>query len=158
MAKPTALFQGQAPQAMAMMGQGVAEGMARVGELYGKGMQSLGQGIGAGIESFADAYAKNKQINNTADAVRKFAATMPDKDTEGSMGYMLNEFLQDPQLSNSQVAQFGTSAVGDYIKNMFEMSRIREMNKGRMDVAGLRAGAGGGEGASVVFQTKPLNQ
>lgn len=156
MAKPQMLFGYQPPAAMSMMGQGVAEGMAKVGELYGKGLQSFGEQIGAGIQSAASAYANAQNVNKTADAVRKFAATMPDVDTEGSTGYMLNQFLQDPNLSNAQVAQFGTSAVSDYLKNMFEMSRIREMNKGRLDVAGARAG-GGGSGTPIMFKTESLN-
>jgi hypothetical protein len=145
MAKPTPMYQGNAPQAMSMMGQGVVEGMSRASELYAKGMQSAGSSVAGGITSAAGSYVDAQNVNKTADAVRKFAATMPDVKTEGSMGYMLNQFLQDPDLSNAQVAQFGTSAVSDYIKNMFEMSRIREMNKGRFAVAGLRAGAGGGD-------------
>lgn len=144
MAKPQMLFGYQPPAAMSMMGQGVAEGMAKVGELYGKGLQSFGEQIGAGIQSAAGAYANAQDANKTAAAVKKFAATMPDVKTEGSMGYMLNQLLNDPNLSNAQVAKFGTSAVSDYFKNMLEMNRIREMNKGRLDVAGMRAGGGGG--------------
>ena len=140
MAKPQMLFGYQPPAAMSMMGQGVAEGMAKVGELYGKGLQSFGEQIGAGIQSAAGAYANAQDANKTAAALKKFAATMPDVDTEGSMGYMLNQLLNDPNLSNAQVAKFGTSAVGDFFKNMLEINRIREMNKGRLDVAGARAG------------------
>lgn len=144
MAKPTPMYQGNAPQSMSMMGQGIVEGMAKASDLYARGMESAGKSLGGGITGAAGAYADAQSINSTADAVKKFAATMPDVKTEGSMGYMLNQFLQDPKLSNAQVAQFGMSAVSDYLKNMFEMSRIREMNKGRLDVAGMRAGGGGG--------------
>lgn len=158
MAKPQMLFGYQPPAAMSMMGQGVAEGMAKAGELYGKGLQSFGEQIGAGIQSAAGAYANAQDANKTAAAVKKFAATMPDVKTEGSMGYMLNQLLNDPNLSNAQVAKFGTSAVSDYFKNMLEMNRIREMNKGRLDVAGIRAGGGGGEEETpVVLKTRSLN-
>ena len=142
MAKPTPMYQGNAPQSMSMMGQGIVEGMAKASDLYARGMESAGKSLGGGITGAAGAYADAQNINKTADAVRKFAATMPDVNTKGSTGYMLNEFLQNPELSNAQVAHFGTSAVSDYLKNMFEMSRIREMNKGRLDVAGAK---GGGE-------------
>jgi hypothetical protein len=132
--------------------------MAKAGELYGKGLQSFGEQIGAGIQSAAGAYANAQDVNKPAAAVKKFAATMPDVKTEGSTGYMLNQFLNDPELSNAQIAKFGTSAVSDYLKNMFELNRIREMNKGRLDVAGMRAGgSGSGSGTPIMFKTESLN-
>ena len=138
------LFGYQPPAAMSMMGQGVAEGMAKAGELYGKGLQSFGEQIGAGIQSAAGAYANAQDANKTAAAVKKFAATMPDVKTEGSMGYMLNQLLNDPNLSNAQVAKFGTSAVSDYFKNMMDLRRIQEINRGRLNLQAIKSDAAAG--------------
>jgi hypothetical protein len=49
MAKPRELYSGAAPQAMSMMGMGIADAYARAGQLEGQGYAALGQGIGQGL-------------------------------------------------------------------------------------------------------------
>lgn len=57
MAKPRELFNTPAPQAMSMMGAGIADAYARAGEIEGKGMLAMGQGIAQGITSAASSVA-----------------------------------------------------------------------------------------------------
>jgi len=72
MAKPRELYSGQAPQAMSLMGQGIADAYARAGEIEGKGYMALGQGISQGITAAASAYAGYKQQQSQAKAYEGF--------------------------------------------------------------------------------------
>jgi hypothetical protein len=157
MAKPQMLFGYQPPAAMSMMGQGVAEGMAKVGEIYGKGLASMGENLAKGITTAASTYAQGQQINKSADALQKFANTLPSE--EGSVGQALQSYMNDPAVSNYDKVNFGQSVVGDYFKNMMEMRRIQEMNKGRMDLQGMRGAQGGASQTQpVTFTEMSLHQ
>jgi hypothetical protein len=145
MAKPQMLFGQQAPQSISMMGQGVADSGARMAQMYAQGLESIGKNVGNAILQTAGIYENEQQTNQAADAVKKFISVMPDKETEGSMGFMLNQYVKDPNVSNAQIAKFGTGAISEYMKSVFDMQRIREQNKGRLDVAGMRAAGGGGQ-------------
>ena len=57
MARPRELYNTPAPQAMSMMGQGIADAYARAGEIEGKGMLAMGQGIAQGLTSAASSIA-----------------------------------------------------------------------------------------------------
>lgn len=150
--KPIALYQGGAPATFSQMGQGVAEGIGRVGELYAKGIS----GVSNAITSAIDEYAQKQQINKSAKALQEFVSTLPSED--GSVGQALQAYMSDPEMSNLDKVRFGQSVIGDYFKNMLDLRRIQETNKGRLDVAGMRAGGGGGEeGTPVVLKTQPLN-
>jgi hypothetical protein len=57
MARPRELYNTPAPQAMSMMGQGIADAYANAGRIEGQGMMAMGQGIAQGITSAASAVA-----------------------------------------------------------------------------------------------------
>ncbi len=57
MARPRELYSGAAPQAMSMMGAGIADAYANAGRIEGQGMAALGQGIAQGITSAASSVA-----------------------------------------------------------------------------------------------------
>jgi hypothetical protein len=57
MARPRELFNTPAPQAMSLMGQGIADAYANVGRIEGQGMAAMGEGIAKGITSAASAVA-----------------------------------------------------------------------------------------------------
>jgi hypothetical protein len=57
MAKPRELYSGAAPQAMSLMGQGIADAYANVGRIEGQGMAAMGEGIAKGITSAASSIA-----------------------------------------------------------------------------------------------------
>jgi hypothetical protein len=68
MARPRELYSGAAPQAMSLMGQGIADAYANVGQIEGRGYAALGESIAKGITGAASAvagYAKEqKQIES----------------------------------------------------------------------------------------------
>jgi hypothetical protein len=67
--------------------------------------------------------------------------------------------MNDPAVSNYDKVNFGQSVVGDYFKNMMEMRRIQEMNKGRMDLQGMRGAQGGASQTQpVTFTEMSLHQ
>lgn len=57
MARPRELYNTPAPQAMSMMGQGIADAYANAGRIEGQGMMAMGQGIAQGITSAASSVA-----------------------------------------------------------------------------------------------------
>mgnify|MGYP003349705970 CR=1 FL=1 len=153
MAKPQMLFGYQPPAAMSQMGQGVAEGMAKAGQLYGEGLASMGKSIGQGIVSATSAIADYKQITDSANALKKAVKSLPDDDY-GSKEFMMS-FLEDPSISDLQKSKMGGDMLGAAVKNMMELRRIQEMNRGRLDLQGMR---GQGGTAPVRFQSYDLNQ
>jgi hypothetical protein len=70
--KPKDLYSGPAPQAQAMMGQGLLEAGANIGRSIQSGYESLGKGIGAGIQAVGQAYANY----DTAKASNKMTETL----------------------------------------------------------------------------------
>jgi len=72
MAKPRELYNTPAPQAMSLMGQGIADAYANVGRIHGQGYQALGEGIAQGITQAASAYAGYKQQQSQAKAYEGF--------------------------------------------------------------------------------------
>ncbi len=157
MAKPQMLFGYQPPAAMSMMGQGVAEGMAKVGQLYGEGMASMGKSLGQGITSAASAIADYKQITDSANALKKAVKSLPDDDY-GSKGFMMS-FLEDPSISDLQKSRMGGDMLGAAVKNMMEMRRNQETNRGRLDLQGMRgAQCGASQTQPVTFTEMSLHQ
>jgi len=61
MAKPVNLYQGQAPAAMAQMGQGISQAGGAIGEMLMKGYAGLGQGLASGINQAVNQYYKQMQ-------------------------------------------------------------------------------------------------
>jgi len=72
MAKPRELFNTPAPQAMSLMGAGIADAYANVGRIEGEGYAALGQGIAQGITAAASAYAGYKQQQSQAKSYEGF--------------------------------------------------------------------------------------
>ena len=71
MAKPINLYQGPAPAAMGMMGQGILEAGANIGRTLQGGYESLGKNIASGISSVAGAYKEYKDEQAKFDATKK---------------------------------------------------------------------------------------
>lgn len=157
MAKPRELFNTPAPQAMSMMGQGIADAYANVGRIEGQGMQALGQGIAQGItsaaSSIAGAYGDYKKMQSQVKA--DSAAFDSFKD------YLPAEFVNkqqalenDPSASLLDKQQFYQSAkgyLGAAIGQKYKMDQIGAEVGGRMlaaqagkeptpDLAGLGQG------------------
>lgn len=130
MAKPRELYSGAAPQAMSMMGQGIADAYANVGRIQGQGYAALGQGIAQGITSAVSSIAgavgdyKKMQSQVKADAAA----------FDSFKNYLPAEFVQkqqalenDPSASLLDKQQFYQSAkgyLGAAIGQQYKMDQI----------------------------------
>ena len=76
MARPRELYSGAAPQAMSMMGQGIADAYANAGRIEGQGMAAMGQGIAQGITAVAGAYGDYKKMQSQVKSSENFYNTM----------------------------------------------------------------------------------
>lgn len=153
MARPRELYNTPAPQAMSMMGAGIADAYARAGEIEGRGMQAMGQGIAQGLAAMGQAYGDYKKMQSQVKA--DSAAFNSFKD------YLPAEFVNkqqalenDPSASLLDKQQFYQSAkgyLGAAIGQKYKMDQIGAEVGGRMlaaqagkeptpDLAGLGQG------------------
>jgi len=138
MARPINLFQGPAPQAMAMMGQGLSEAGARIGQFQQQGMQALGQGLAEGLQGAASA-VKDIKTAQAANNVTKsifsdrtmFKMFFPEG-TEEQREKMLSSF-NDTIKSNGQMGglQFTSQIMGPFL----EQQRLGQQFQQQMKLA-----------------------
>jgi len=76
MARPINPYQGEAPRAMSMMGQGLIEAGANIGRTLQSGYEQMGQGIAKGITGAASAYADYKKLKSDVAADEKVLGTL----------------------------------------------------------------------------------
>jgi hypothetical protein len=76
MARPINPYQGEAPRAMAQMGQGILETGANIAKTIQGGYEQMGQGIAKGITSAASAYADYKKLKADTAADEKVLGTL----------------------------------------------------------------------------------
>jgi hypothetical protein len=140
MAKPRELFNTPAPQAMSLMGQGIADAYANVGRIEGQGMQALGQGIAQGIGAVANAVADYKKMSSQVKSSENFYKTMrdylPPEMTKGIDTVVGGEVYKN--MSTAEKAQlwgdvraYNVAALGQYHK----MQQIEAEQKGLFDRA-----------------------
>lgn len=141
MARPRELFNTPAPQAMSMMGAGIADAYARAGEIEGKGMLAMGQGIAQGLtsaaSSIAGAYGDYKKMQSQVKS--DTAAFNSFKD------YLPPEFVQqqqalenDPKASLMDKQQFYQSAKGYLGAAIAQKNKMDQINA---EVSGRAAAA-----------------
>ena len=142
MAKPRELFNTPAPQAMTMMGAGIADAYARAGEIEGRGYQALGQGIAQGITAAAGAYGDYKKMQSQIKSSEGFYNTLK----EG--GYLPPELAQGidstvnseayKNMGTAEKAQFwnqATNFTGNAIGQFYKMQQIQAENAAAKDRA-----------------------
>ena len=85
MARPTEIFRGKAPAAMARMGEGIADAytnvgrtLAETGKIEGQGYAKLGEAIGSLAQGIGGAYGNYKQMASSVKASEGFYQTMKD--------------------------------------------------------------------------------
>lgn len=137
MARPRELYSGPAPQAMSLMGQGIADAYANAGRIEGQGMAALGQGIAQGIGAIGQAYGDYKKMQSQVKS--DTAAFNSFKD------YLPPEFVQqqqalenDPKASLLDKQQFYQSAkgyLGAAIAQKNRMDQIEAEQAGAMSRA-----------------------
>jgi len=108
MAKPINLYQGPAPAAMGMMGQGILEAGANIGRSIQSGYESMGRGLAGGItsaaSSIASAYTQSKDDQAKFDATKRLFKAFE--------GYLPKQ--KDPDTGKE------FSPIGNEIKAMFD--------------------------------------
>lgn len=126
MAKPRELYSGAAPQAMSLMGQGIADAYANVGRIEGQGMAALGQGIAQGIGAAAGAVSDYKkmssQVKSDAAAFNSFKDYLPPEFVNQQQA-----LENDPKASLMDKQQFYQSAkgyLGAAIGQKYKMDQI----------------------------------
>jgi len=137
MARPRELYNTPAPQAMSLMGQGIADAYARAGEIEGKGYMALGQGIAQGLTAAGGAIGDYKkmssQVKADAAAFNSFKDYLP-AEFVGLQQTMEN----DPKASLLDKQQFYQSAkgyLGAAIGQKYKMEQIGAEQKGLLDRA-----------------------
>jgi hypothetical protein len=137
MARPRELYNTPAPQAMSLMGQGIADAYANVGRIEGQGMAAMGEGIARGITAAAGAVADYKkmssQVKADAAAFNSFKDYLP-AEFVGLQQTMEN----DPKASLLDKQQFYQSAkgyLGAAIGQKYKMEQIGAEQKGLFDRA-----------------------
>lgn len=145
MARPRELFNTPAPQAMSMMGQGIADAYANAGAIEGRGMAAMGESIAKGITGAASAiagYAKEqKQIesqNKAYDNLFKnpLVQNMFFQDKQGPEGVITakdqaSQFLaQTADMKPSEKNMFYNTVVPPAIGQYYKMQQIEAEQKG----------------------------
>jgi hypothetical protein len=147
MARPRELYSGAAPQAMSMMGAGIADAYANAGRIEGQGYAALGESIAKGITGAASAvagYAKEqKQLesqNKAYDNLFKnpLVQNMFFQDKQGPEGVITakdqaSQFLaQTADMKPSEKNMFYNTVVPPAIGQYYKMQQIEADQAGAM--------------------------
>ena len=151
MAKPINLYQGSAPAAMSMMGQGIAEAGANIGRTLQGGYESMGKGLASGINAAASAYGQYKQDQAKFDATKELFNAFEDylpKQVDpvtgkefSPMGEKIKSIFDDTNMSvreKIQMAPMLMSFLGNAQQQYGRESVANIMAGNRLDVAALK--------------------
>lgn len=155
MAKPRELYSGAAPQAMSMMGQGIADAYARAGEMEGKGYAALGAGIGQGLTKIGGAVGDYLKETKKIEAQNKSFENLLGNDVGRAMfGFKskeeANAFLAaskegGPKARNEMFNTLLPNMMAQNMKlgaqsaqDIAAMDRVRESGRTSMDIAKMQ--------------------
>ena len=142
MAKPINLYQGPAPAAMGMMGQGILEAGANIGRTIQSGYESMGKSLGEGIKSAASsvagAYTQSKQDQAKFDATKKmvktFGGSLNEDERKG-----IDEIFADTSMSVREKNALAPTLM-QYLGASQQQKQALEKQKAELDArAGLQA-------------------
>jgi hypothetical protein len=155
MARPRELYSGAAPQAMSMMGQGIADAYARAGEIEGKGMMAMGQGIAQGLTSAASSIAGYmKEVKQMESQNKSFENLLKNPAGQKLLGMdqtSAEQFLVDAkQLNAKDQNQLFNFALPNMMQQNFvmqkmgkdfgyDMAKIGASNQNAINLVGLQA-------------------
>jgi hypothetical protein len=129
MAGPRELFNTPAPQAMSMMGQGIADAYARAGEIEGKGMMAMGQGIAQGLTSAASSVASYMKEAKQLEAQNKsYENFLNNKVGQSMLGYTPEDSQQLIEQAKKLSLEGGIRAGNDFL-NLAVGGRLQQQNK-----------------------------
>ena len=147
-------FSGQAPAAMAQMGAGLSEAGGRIGQFNYQGLADFGKGMASGISTGAGNYFAGQDAKSTVAALDKTASLIQDPQQQQA----LKDFLANDNITTRQKAQMGTNLFNTLLDYGMKYTMQQNDLASRERIAGMRAaGAGGGEGMPIMFQTQSLN-
>lgn len=155
MAKPRELYSGPAPQAMSMMGAGIADAYARAGEIEGRGIQAMGQGIAQGITSAASSIAgylkETKQMESQNKSFENLLKNPAGQKLLGMDPASAEQFLADAkQLNARDQNQMFNFALPNMMQQNFimqkmgkdfnyDMAKLGVSNENAINLLGLQA-------------------
>lgn len=129
MARPRELFNTPAPQAMSMMGQGIADAYANAGRIEGQGMMAMGQGIAQGLTSAASSIAgymkEAKQLESQNKSYENF---LSNKVGQSMLGYTPEQSQQLIGEARKLSMDGGIRAGNDFL-NLAVGGRLQQQNK-----------------------------
>lgn len=129
MARPRELYNTPAPQAMSMMGQGIADAYANVGRIQGQGMAALGQGIAQGITSAASSVASYMKEAKQLEAQNKsYENFLNNKVGQSMLGYTPQDSQQLIEQAKKISLEGGIRAGNDFL-NLAVGGRLQQQNK-----------------------------
>jgi hypothetical protein len=155
MARPRELFNTPAPQAMSLMGQGIADAYANVGQIEGRGYAALGESIAKGITGAASAvagYAKEqKQLESQNKSYENLfknplVQNMFFQDKQGPEGVIsakdqASQFLaQTADMKPSEKNMFFNTIVPPAIGQYYKMQQLEAEQGGAMNRAMVGVG------------------
>jgi hypothetical protein len=155
MARPRELYSGAAPQAMSMMGQGIADAYANAGRIEGQGMQAMGQGIAQGITSAASSIAgymkEVKQMESQNNSFENLLKNPAGQKLLGMDQASAEKFLVDAkQLNAKDQNQLFNFALPNMMQQNFvmqkmgkdfgyDMAKLGASNQNAINLVGLQA-------------------
>ena len=159
MAKPRELYSGAAPQAMSLMGMGIADAYANAGRIQGQGYMAMGQGIAQGIStigSVAGDYMKqSKEIERQNKSYEKLLSNeMGQKflglSPETADGYLAMLKDEKPSVKNKLLSQSFDQSIKSVVfsreqagkEKLQGMSDTAAMDRTKTNVLGGIAQAG----------------
>jgi hypothetical protein len=155
MARPRELFNTPAPQAMSLMGAGIADAYANVGRMHGQGMAAMGESIGKGIQAAVGAYVgytqQQKQIESQNKSYENLfknplVQNMFFQDKQGPEGVITakeqaSQFLaQTADMKPSEKNMFFNTIVPPAIGQYYKMQQLEAEQGGAMNRAMVGVG------------------
>ena len=129
MARPRELYSGAAPQAMSMMGAGIADAYANAGRIEGQGMTAMGQGIAQGITSAASSVASYMKEAKQLESQNKSYENFLNNEVGRSMlGYTPEQSQQLIGQARKLSMDGGIRAGNDFL-NLAVGGRLQQQNK-----------------------------
>ena len=138
--KPYNPYQGPAPAAMGMMGQGLIEAGANIGRTMQRGYESLGQGISKGVSDAVSQYAQFKDDQAKFDAAKKMFKAFGG-DLNENARKEIDGIFADTSMSvreKNALAPTLMQFLGASQQQAGRESVAKIMNQGRVDAAGTR--------------------
>lgn len=129
MAKPIEMFRGRAPQAMAQMGEGVAQGYANAGAITGASYAKLGEQIGGALQTAASVYANNKEIKGKTNANLKALEANPE---------LFGMQAGDAAKHKANMSDMSTTEKYDYLSTVMSNSMMGKQQQFKMDQIGYQ--------------------